>query len=203
MIIDGYNIKMIDYYVPKYYQYIEFDFDNMIINNYYPYYMSKDNQYVGDGTYMFEKMKFEDLIGTVDDPREGFVSTFISYGYNFTKEQYLEAYETNIIESSSGQMSLEVELDVNGHFKHITYSCDDYLVELTYTWNPNAVVDYSELDNYHIHTNECKEFIYDYSTYHRWYPDCGYSERSDFGVLQSCTFENGECIYCHHKKKEI
>ncbi len=193
---------MIDYYVPKYYQYIEFDFDNMIINNYYPYYVSKDNQYVGDGTYMFEKTELEEFM-MADDPKEGFVSTFISYGYSFTKEQYLEAYETNIIESSSGQMSLEVELDVNGHFKHITYSCDDYLVELTYTWNPNAVVDYSELDNYHIHTNECKEFIYDYSTYHRWYPDCGYSERSDFGVLQSCTFENGECIYCHHKKKEI
>lgn len=165
--------------------------------------MSKDNQYVGDGTYMFEKMKFEDLIGTVDDPREGFVSTFISYGYSFTKEQYLEAYETNIIESSSGQMSLEVELDVNGHFKHITYSGDDYLVELTYTWNPNAVVDYSELENYHIHTDECKTYEYESSDWHKYCYDCGNGQRDDLGTSESCTFENGECIYCHHKKEEI
>lgn len=75
-------------------------------------------------------------------------------------------------------------------------------LEINFTWNPNITVSLSELDDYHIHTDEYKEYIYYYSTYHRWYIDCGYSKRNENGVLESCTYENDECVYCHHKKEE-
>ena len=199
-IVDGYNIKINDYYYSEYYDYLILDIENKMCKGYYPTIVYKDDQQKTNGTYELQIDEFSENDCVI--MKEQFVSSIISFAFLFTRDQYLAAYDTKTIEIDGVSMSFIVELDEDGNFKHITISGGGYIIETTYTWEPNVLVELEELDGFHVHTNECKTYEYKYGDYHKYYYDYGYGQRSDLGVSESCTYENDECIYCHHKKEE-
>lgn len=201
MLVDGYNIRTSDPYLPKYYDYVQLN--NNKILGYYINDSFKDGSYYTDETYCMQI----DEYNSAKEAKEFYVNALITAAvFPLSKEQYLEAYETKTIVCYEVVMNFEVVIDKDGHLKQILITPvneedgKSYL-EINFTWNSNVSVSLADLADFHIHTDECIKYeVIDEYNHNVIKYGCDYAEIKNEHSESHKFDNNNKCIYCNYRK---